>query len=174
MDKELLIKAKEGDKASKEEIIKMFQPLILSCVSRIYVNGLDKSDLIQIGYVSILKAIDSFDISSDSFTAYVNNSVKNNFYYLIRGTVKLKYDTALDEEIISEDNTEDKAMVSLDTEELKNAIDKLSDYDKTLIDCLFFKGYKLKECAAMLNTSKSTICRRKERILKKLKVILKE
>ena len=174
MDKELLIKAKEGDKASKEEILKMFRPLIISCVSRIYINGWDKSDLIQIGYVSILKAIDSFDISSDSFTAYVNNSVRNNFYYLIRGKAKLKYDTALDEKFLSDDNTEDIAMASLDTEELKDALDKLSDRDKTLIDYLFFKGYKLKECAAILNTSKSTISRRKEKILEKLKEILKE
>lgn len=173
MDKELLIKAKEGDKAAREEILKMFRPLILSCVSRIYVSGMEKSDLIQIGYVSLLKAINNFNISSDSFTAYVNNSVKNNFYYLIRGKAKLKYDTALDEEILSDDNTEDMAMASLDIKELKDALDNLSVYDRTLIDYLFFKGYKLKECAALLHTSKSTLSRRKERILERLKIILK-
>lgn len=174
MDKELLIKAKEGDKASKEEILMMFKPLVISRANNIYISGYDKSDLIQIGYVSVLKAIDSYDISSDSFTAYVNNAVRNNFYYLIRGKAKLNYDTDLDEKFLSEDNTEDAAMACIDTDELKDALDKLSDKDKTLIDCLFFKGYNLKECAALLHTSKSTISRRKEKILKRLKWIFKE
>jgi len=174
MDKELLIKAKEGDKASKEEILKMFKPLVISRANNIYVNGYDKSDLIQMGYVSVLKAIDSFDISSDSFTAYVINSVKNNYYYLIRGKAKLNYDTELDEEMVSDEFTEDIAMIKLDTDELKDALEKLSEEDKTLIDYLFFKGYKLRECSKILKTSKSTLSRRKERILKHLKVILKD
>lgn len=174
MDKDLLIKAKEGEKAAKEEILKMFKPLVISCANNTYISGYDKSDLIQIGYVSILKAIDSFDISSDSFTSYVSNSVKNNFYYLIRGKARLKYDVNLDEGILSEDNTEDMALSSIDTEELKTALEKLSEKDKTLIDYLFFKGYRLRECAAILHTSKSTVSRRKEKILERLKVILKE
>lgn len=91
-------------------------------------------------------------ISSDSFTAYVNNSVKNNYYYLIRRKAKLKYDTELYDKFLSEDNTEDAAMAGIDAEELKDALDKLSDKDKDLIDCLFFKGYNLKEYATLLIT----------------------
>lgn len=177
MNKEIIVRAKAGDKAAKEEILMMFKPLVISCANNVYICGYEKSDLIQIGYISILKAIDSFDISSDSFAAYVNNSVRNNFYYLIRGKAKLNQNSELNEEILSCEalvNTEDSAMSDIEADELMAALEKLSHDDRLLIDYLFFKGYKLRECAKILNTSKSAISRRKGKILLRLRAIMKD
>lgn len=174
MDKDLLIRAKEGDKEAMEEILKMFKPLIVSCANRVYISGYDTSDLIQIGYVTVLKAIDKFDISSDSFVSYVKNAVQHNYYYLIRGKAKLNKDVTLDEEILSSDTPEDETISNLEIERLQEAINTLKDVDKTLIYYLFFKGYTLKECAKLLNSSKSTLSRRKDKILNQLRGILGE
>lgn len=173
MNKDLLIRAKDGDKAAMEEILTEYRPLVLSSARNVYINGYEREDLIQIGYLSVMKAIKSFDPSSDSFSSYVKNSVKNNFYYLIRGKARLNYEGALEDDILSEENLEETVINCNQADRLKEALQKLSDEDKMLIDFLFFKGYTLNKCAAILDSSKSTISRRKDKILGYLRIILK-
>lgn len=174
MDKDLLIRAKDGEKEAKAEILKMFKPLVVSCANRVYISGYDTSDLIQIGYVTLLKSIDKFDISSDSFVSYVKNALQNNYYYLIRGKARLNQDVALDEEIISDDSPENEAINDLELERLQRAINTLSKEDKTIIQYLFFKDYTLEKCAKAINSSKTTVSRRRNNILNQLRKILDE
>ena len=67
----LLIRAKEGDRNSKEEIVNRLQGLIIKSIQRYY-NKMDEyEDLIQEGNLVILEAIDDYDSSRVKYLAYL-------------------------------------------------------------------------------------------------------
>lgn len=91
-----LIKAKAGDKGSMEEIISMFNPLVIKMATSTFIVGYDFEDLKQIGYLSIIKAVKMIDMSRNcNYTAYIYQAVKRNFYYEIRRKVKDQYVTSI-------------------------------------------------------------------------------
>ena len=87
-------RAKQGDKEAKEIIIERYKPLTYKMSAEFFIRGYDREDLIQIGYISILKAIEQFDLSKgQNFTSYVQYSLRNNFYSMVRDKYKEKYDS---------------------------------------------------------------------------------
>ena len=61
--KELMIKAKSGDKRAREELINGILRLVLSVIQRFTSRGENIDDLFQVGCIGLIKAIDNFDIS---------------------------------------------------------------------------------------------------------------
>ena len=68
---ELLIKYKNGDLLSKNELVKNNISLVRSLVNKYSHSNYEKEDLFQIGCLGLLKAIDNFDISYNvQFSTY--------------------------------------------------------------------------------------------------------
>ncbi len=68
---ELLMRAKEGDLAAREELINGNLRLVLSIIQKFIPRCEDPDDLFQVGCVGLIKAIDNFDISHDvQFSTY--------------------------------------------------------------------------------------------------------
>ena len=59
----LLIKAKNGDMAAREELINGNLKLVLSVVQKFGSRGENPDDLFQVGCIGLIKAIDNFDLS---------------------------------------------------------------------------------------------------------------
>ena len=59
---QLLIRAKEGDKEAKEELVNNNLGLVHHIVKRFLGRGVDLDDLFQIGSIGLLKAIEHFDM----------------------------------------------------------------------------------------------------------------
>ncbi|MDT8716115.1 sigma-70 family RNA polymerase sigma factor [Clostridium sp. 19966] len=94
---EIISKAKQGDREAVGEIIDMFKPYILKFTSSIFINGYDREDLIQYGYMSVIKAIKIYkEDSGINFSAYVKGAIKNNYYCEIRNLARKNYETSLD------------------------------------------------------------------------------
>ena len=86
---EKIVLAKFGDKEAMGEITKMFTPFVIKTARSIYIRSYDIEDLIQIGQVSIIKAVNMFDTDkSNGFTSYVTNAIMRTLYTLIRDNVK--------------------------------------------------------------------------------------
>ncbi len=67
----LLLRAKEGDKAAREELISGNLRLVLSVIQKFTGRGENPDDLFQVGCVGLIKAIDNFDISQNvRFSTY--------------------------------------------------------------------------------------------------------
>ena len=82
---DLLKKAQMGDKEAIQDIVSKFTPFIIKTCRKVYVKGYEFEDLIQISRVSIIKAINKYQISrGDAFITYVVNAVKVNLYRLIK------------------------------------------------------------------------------------------
>lgn len=60
---ELILKAQNGDKSAREEIIEQNLGLVHSIVRKFLGRGYDADDLFQIGCIGIIKAADKFDTS---------------------------------------------------------------------------------------------------------------
>lgn len=60
---ELMIKAKNGNKKAREELINGNLRLVLSVIQRFTSRGENIDDLFQVGCIGLIKAIDNFDVS---------------------------------------------------------------------------------------------------------------
>lgn len=68
---ELLRKARAGNKAAREELIKGNLRLVLSVVQRFQNRGESMDDLFQVGVIGLIKAIDNFNLDLDvRFSTY--------------------------------------------------------------------------------------------------------
>ena len=68
---ELLKKARNGDRAAREELIEGNLRLVLSVIQKFMNRGAQPDDLFQVGVVGLIKAIDNFDLSLDvRFSTY--------------------------------------------------------------------------------------------------------
>lgn len=69
--RELLARAKQGDKKAREQLITGNLKLILSVIRRFSARGENPDDLFQVGCIGLIKAIDNFDITLDvRFSTY--------------------------------------------------------------------------------------------------------
>ncbi len=67
----LLLRAKDGDKAAREELINGNLRLVLSVIQRFLNRGENVDDLFQVGCIGLIKAIDNFDVTQDvRFSTY--------------------------------------------------------------------------------------------------------
>jgi len=181
---ELVLKAKKGDEDALVEIINRFKGLIYRTCREIYIKGYDTEDLLQIGYTTLIKAVHKFDLSKNkNFTAYASSAIKNNFYYEIRQKSRYNVESSLNKELeegiefidnlVSEENLDEKILHREDISSLHKALKLLSPEERNLIDYVYFKHGKLKEYSRLKNMNYVTCAKFKERILKKLKKLMK-
>jgi len=124
---ELIIRAKEGDKMALEELMMKYKGLIIKHGNSVYINGYDKEDLIQIGYMSVMNAVNKYDFQKGNFTAYVSFAIQKNFNYLIRGKARENYVSSLDYYIEDEVQLVDiiKSEENIEGEYIKKEIKKI-------------------------------------------------
>ncbi|MBE5750496.1 MAG: sigma-70 family RNA polymerase sigma factor [Clostridiales bacterium] len=87
-DEELVILAKENEQAS-EELINRYTKIIKSIANKYYLVGYDEKDILQEGYIALLKAIMSYNGES-SFKAFFYKCLINKIYTLIKSSNSLK------------------------------------------------------------------------------------
>jgi RNA polymerase sigma factor (sigma-70 family) len=150
---EIVKKAKEKDKDSMLTLINKYSPLV-DKYSRIYkLKDYEKSDLKQEGNLTILNAINKFNLSKNpnAFDGYTINSIKNRYGTLARTHIKRNTESSLNMisnnddscEIINliEDplNIEENLIKSEEISSLYSALNTLSKEELTLIDVVYLK-----------------------------------
>ncbi|WP_278330508.1 sigma-70 family RNA polymerase sigma factor [Clostridium magnum] len=178
-----VLRAKAGDKEAMGVVMKRFTGLIAKTARGIYIKGLEFDDLVQIGRLSIIKAVNMFDPSKGkSFTGYVKNAIIKNFYYLIRGTAKTASYCSLNslnsegieiiECLVSEENVEEQIIESEQAAALHRALRELSEKEREIIEWFYIKDKALGQYAEEKGIAYRTAIDRKKRALEKLKNIL--
>lgn len=151
----LIKKAKDNDNDAKEEIIKMYYPLIVKEGKRVFLKNRTFEEMIQIGIMSLLKAIKLYDLSrgSSSFSSYVLWSIKNGYITLIRSEAKYNDEISLNlplynapdieiaESIIDENiDIETEVTNSIIHDEIIFALNKLDYEERDIINFLYIKN----------------------------------
>ena len=188
---DLIRKAKNNDNAAKEEIINMYYPLIIKESKRVFLKNRSFEDLIQIGIMHLLKAINLYDLSrgSSSFSSYALWSIKNGYISLIRSEAKLNDESSLNlplynardleiaDSLIDESiDIERDVTNSIIYSKINSALKSLDYEERDIIIFLYIENEapNLSKYSRLRNKDYYYCSCLKKRALSKLKIILKE
>lgn len=176
---ELALKAQSGDKKSLEDLIKYFKPYITKQSHCTYVKGYEMEDLIQIGYISLMKAIKMYKPGNKNFNYYALASIKRNFYYLIRQESRhnteysMEFETGegltLEDGLEDEFSIEEQYLKKETYKELEKGIKLLNKEEQDMIKWIYFDGKSLKDYAQLKGITYNQGRYRMQQILKKLR-----
>lgn len=182
----------EYDTKAKTMLIEHNLRLVVYIAKKFDNTGVGVEDLISIGTIGLIKAINSFDINKKiKLATYASRCIENEILMYLRRNHKTRMEVSIDEplnvdwdgnelllsDILGTDediiyrNLEDEAEKKL----LLKAVNKLSERERTIIDLRFGlnspdgKELTQKEVADMLGISQSYISRLEKKIIKRLK-----
>lgn len=189
-EREYLQKFKEGDIEAKNILVERNLRLVAHIVKKYSFPGKEVDDLISIGTVGLIKAIDSFDSSKGTRLAtYAARCIENEILMLIRNNKKIKGEVYLQDPIgIDKEGNEISLMDILSSDkdsiieivenkiQVKKLYSKintvLQEREKLIIEMRYGlidgKGKTQREIAKILGISRSYVSRIEKRALKKL------
>lgn len=141
---DIILDAKNKDSDSILFLINKYKPLIIKYSISYILKNYDKEDLIQIGIIAVIKAIEKYDIShgEDFIDCYIINSIKNTYRNLARANIKYQSESSLN---ISVDEDIDIQSLLPDDYNLENDIIKTMQHVdiKNLLKSLTLEEYTL-------------------------------
>ena len=174
----LVTNCKNDDKLSKEKLAEEFRPLIFNISKRTFIDGYEIHDIQNQCYETLFKCVSLYNLEKHRFVAYATNSIKNNMNDLIKrikirsateGNDALSLHEDVEKDLPSQDiSLEDMLCDQCDYEDLRLAIDNLTEDEKELIDFIFYKNNTVQTYAYFKNLCYSTASQRKNIILKKI------
>lgn len=180
------------DKEARELLIEHNLRLVVYIAKKFDNTGVGVEDLISIGTIGLIKAINTFKLDKKiKLATYASRCIENEILMYLRRNNKTKMEVSIDEPLnVDWDGNELLLSDILGTEEdviskdmeyeveknlLKQAIDKLSDREQMIVKLRFGinmpegKEKTQKEVADMLGISQSYISRLEKKIMKRLK-----
>lgn len=139
-----LCNAKNQDKDAILFFIEKYQPLIKKYAFKYNLKNYDNNDLIQIGNISIITAINKYDLTKGGshIDSYIINTIKNGFRNLARGEIKYTAESSLNITVDENSEIEDLISDSLNLEEyIINSM--MHDFLKTILATLSHDEYEL-------------------------------
>lgn len=188
-EQEYLKKSASGDKEAKEILVKHNLRLVAH-IAKKYANYGDNDELISIGSIGLMKAIESFKSDKGtSLATYASRCIENEILMTMRTSKKHRSNVSLNEPIgVDKDGNELVIMDMLESEQnviedVENSImmEKLSQITKSVLDDREYQIIKLRyglentgaltqrEVAKKFNISRSYVSRIEKKALEKIK-----
>lgn len=185
---------KKGDKSAREKLISHNMRLVAHVVKK-YSGATETDDLISVGSIGLIKAIDSYDEKKGTGLAtYTARCIENEILMLLRSNKKFRNDVSLNEPVGSDKDGNELTIIDLlydETDEVFSRVDKsveseklikflkktLSPREFTVMSLRFgLKGertYAQREVASFLKISRSYISRIEKKSIEKLREAVK-
>ncbi|NFH45685.1 sigma-70 family RNA polymerase sigma factor [Clostridium sporogenes] len=171
----LIKKYREGDNRALQKIIDNFIPLILKEASKYKIKCYDYEDLVQHGYLSIIKAANMYKGEDINFKFYCIKAIKQNYKALLKGQIKHHREIPEDKDIYPYEFTlEDEILAYEKTKEVYKALDSLTKEERNIIECFYFKDKTIKSIAKENDNSYNNTRYKKDKVIKKLQNTLKK
>lgn len=187
---EYIEKAEKGDESAKNKLIEHNLRLVVYIGKKFENTNVDLEDLISIGAIGLIKAVNSFKLEKNiKLATYASRCIENEILMHLRKTCKLKTEVSLDEpltvdgdgnelvlgDILSVESDSVTAGIERTTEKklLWECIKKLNAKEQEIMVLRFglnnSKEKTQKEVADLLGISQSYISRIEKKIVGKLK-----
>lgn len=186
---ELFNKVKAGDQIAREKIMKHNIKLVLFIVTNKFnTPWSEKKELVSVGVIGLLNAVDTFNISKSKFSTYASKCINNEINMFLRKKIRRQNIESIDnlfndkngdkklkiEDIIGDDTDIVSNYIKNETYEfIRNFIETLPDRDKKIIIMSFGfydgKIYSQREIGNKLNLSQPYVSRLLKNILKKFR-----
>lgn len=179
---------KEEDDA-RAELIEHNLRLVVYIARKFENTGIPVEDLISIGTIGLIKAVNTFDHSKKiKLATYASRCIENEILMQLRRTSKMRYEVSLDEPLkidydgnelllsdvmgTDEDTIYQHIEKDIDYSLLQTAMSKLSKREQTIVELRFgLQGREertQKEVADLLGISQSYISRLEKKIIGRL------
>ncbi len=185
---------RQGDEKAREKLIEHNLRLVAHVVRKYYVSNKNTEDLISVGTIGLVKAIDTYKESSGTrFATYAAKCIQNEILMLFRSQKKMGQEVSLNDTIdIDKDGNpltyldiiavEDTICDDVDKKIMINKAlcyirDNLDDREKQILVMRYGLGnteaYTQREVADMLNISRSYVSRIEKSSLEKINKYLR-
>lgn len=185
-----LEKLKNGDSNVKDGLIEHNLRLVVYIARKFENTGVDLDDLVSVGTIGLIKAVNSFDADKNiKLATYASRCIENEILMHLRKTVKLKGEVSFDEPLNTDsdgnelllsdvmgtdgDSVYKKIENNVENDLLKIALEKLNGREREIIKMRYgLNGEEeltQREVADKLNISQSYISRLEKRIISRLK-----
>ena len=120
-EKKYLIEMKQGDKRARSKLIEHNLRLVAHIVKKYYSSTNDQDDLVSIGTIGLIKAIDSFDLSKGiRLSSYAARCIENEVLMFFRNSKKSAQDVSMNEPI--DTDKDGNALVLMDVMSIEDCI----------------------------------------------------
>ena len=188
-EQEMLVKLDCGEQGIKDKLIEHNLRLVVYIARRFENTGVDLEDLISVGTIGLIKAVNSFNTEKNiKLATYASRCIENEILMHLRKVVKLKNEISFDEplntdyegnelvlsDIIGTDGdvVYKKIENGVENELLVKALRKLNSREQEIMELRYgLKGGEektQKEVADMLGISQSYISRLEKKIIVRL------
>ena len=185
-----LLNVEEEKERAKAELIQRNLRLVVYIARKFDNTGVDNDDLVSIGTIGLIKAINSFNVEKNiKLATYASRCIENEILMYLRRTARLKSEVSFDEPLntdfegnelllsdvlgTSADSVYGDIEANAEKEQLKEALKKLSDRERKIMFLRFGLGggeeMTQKDVADLLGISQSYISRLEKKIILRLK-----
>ena len=187
---EMVFRLSKGEEGIRDKLIEHNLRLVVYIARRFENTGVDLDDLISVGTIGLIKAVNSFNADKNiKLATYASRCIENEILMHLRRTVKLKSEVSFDEPLNTDwegnelvlsdvmgtdgDVVYKKIESGVETELLGVALTKLNEREREIMELRYgLKGGEEKtqrEVADMLGISQSYISRLEKKIIVRLK-----
>lgn len=189
-EEDAISRFQKGDVEAKNQLIERNLRLVVYIAKKFDNTGIDIEDLISVGTIGLIKAVNSFKSDKKiKLATYASRCIENEILMYLRKVVRRRFEISLDEPLnVDSDGNElllgdvlgtDSDMIYNDIEGgverdlLKKAITKLSKREQEIVSMRFgldgAEEITQKEVADLMGISQSYISRLEKKIILRLK-----
>lgn len=187
---EMINRLADGEKDVRDDLIEHNLRLVVYIARRFENTGVDLDDLVSVGTIGLIKAVNSFNAEKNiKLATYASRCIENEILMHLRRTVKLKSEVSFDEPLNTDwegnelmlsdvmgtdgDVVYKKIESGVETELLGVALTRLNNREREIMELRYgLNGGEektQKEVADMLGISQSYISRLEKKIIVRLK-----
>lgn len=180
----------QGNRKARDKLIEHNLRLVAHIVKKYYTSNVDQDDLVSIGTIGLIKAVDSFNCDKGiKLSSYAARCIENEILMFFRNSKKSAQDISINEPIDTDKDgnaltlidvlaTEDTMIDNIDTkikaEKIKKYIELyLNDREKKIIKLRYGINGKIpltqREVALNMNISRSYVSRIEKKAIDTLK-----
>ncbi len=189
-EKEYLLKSKNGDIKARNILVEHNLRLVAHIIKKYYAVNVDQDDLVSIGTIGLIKAINTFDIDKNiKLSSYASRCIENEILMHFRNLKKSSQNVSLEDAVdIDKDGNTLKLMdlLSIDDDFADNLDKKLNlqKINKYLTETLTKRELQIinlryglngskpltqREVSSIMNISRSYVSRIEKKALERLK-----
>lgn len=189
-EREYLIKAKNGDIKARNKLVEHNLRLVAHIIKKYYAVNTDQDDLVSIGTIGLIKAINTFDTDKKvKLSSYASRCIENEILMHFRNQRKTSQNVSLEDAIDTDKDgnalklmdllsVDDNFIDNLDKQINLQKIDKyieetLTKREKEIINLRYGlddrKPLTQREVSALMDISRSYVSRIEKKALQKLR-----
>ena len=191
LEEETLLKKLDNDTNVRQILVERNLRLVVYIAKKFENTGMDLEDLISIGTIGLMTAINTFNTDKNiKLATYASRCIENEILMQLRRLTKIKNEVSIDEPLNKDSDGNELLLADLlgtpgdvtskriedevDKDLLKIAIKKLNKREKEIMNLRFGidgrnEEKTQKEVATLLGISQSYISRLEKKIMKKMK-----